>query len=569
MKLNNFSHDTSIIIGEMTKNKFGIIANDKMFHILSDKIYTDKILAPIRELAANAYDAHVDNNKKNIPFDVHLPTIDEPFFSIRDYGKGLNGEQIETLYTTYGWSDKNNSNKYVGCMGLGSKSPFAYINSFDVISINNGIKYIYHCYMEEGIPHIMKFDEFDSDEPSGLMIKFQVHKDDIYTFHSKSQSVFQWFDIKPNTNETLCYNDYLKEDNVIMCPQYHTGGILMGNIFYQDINFFNDYIKEKNLITPETEYFFKNCFSLILCAEIGEYDIAVSREQISKTEKNCQNIYNALMQFYHKQQKRYEKFLQGLKGTSIDKYHDLYKYISKRKFICINSWENDNIMIDFTKGKNRMLKIWNGGKIVNHKLDCKMNIVHFINNVNDCRIVCSNKTKEIYKQYMKDNSKHMFVVSEQEIYDKLINAGIKPADLSNTVVIKNKSTVDGKLYEINSRKSDYEYILNQSNKTIKQVLDEKGALFYIPFYKGKPEYLLKNCDSDWIHVLNNCSFFKHKIYATYYHETKKLKNQPHCYNVVDLLIKSFSNIQKFDHIKHIVNFKFVHGIEQIMCSCQC
>jgi HSP90 family molecular chaperone len=100
-------------------NQFTIAQTSKMFKILSDSLYSDKVMAVIRELSTNAYDAHVAAGNKN-PFKVILPTQADPTFTVRDYGTGLSQKDMEELYTTYGASNKNDSNDFVGCLGLGS-----------------------------------------------------------------------------------------------------------------------------------------------------------------------------------------------------------------------------------------------------------------------------------------------------------------------------------------------------------------------------------------------------------------------------------------------------------------
>jgi len=93
MKLNE--KVTEVFECDENEKKFNIIANDKMFKILSSKIYANKILAPIRELSTNAYDAHVECGKKEIPFEVHVPSSKEKYFSVRDFGKGLFPKEVE------------------------------------------------------------------------------------------------------------------------------------------------------------------------------------------------------------------------------------------------------------------------------------------------------------------------------------------------------------------------------------------------------------------------------------------------------------------------------------------
>src|SRR5210317_1243345 len=95
--------------GMDSANQFSIAQTSKMFKILSDSLYSDKIMAVIRELATNAYDSHISAGNKN-PFLVKLPTATDPNFTVRDYGTGLNQEDMDNLYTTYGASNKNDSN---------------------------------------------------------------------------------------------------------------------------------------------------------------------------------------------------------------------------------------------------------------------------------------------------------------------------------------------------------------------------------------------------------------------------------------------------------------------------
>ena len=120
--------------------QYSIKASAKAFKILSDGLYSDKIAAPIRELATNAYDAHVANNNTHTPFDVHLPSVAEPWFAIRDYGLGMSKHELQTTYTTYFDSNKTHSNDFVGCMGLGSKTPFTLSDAFTVTSVKDNKK---------------------------------------------------------------------------------------------------------------------------------------------------------------------------------------------------------------------------------------------------------------------------------------------------------------------------------------------------------------------------------------------------------------------------------------------
>ena len=143
MLLHTAPQDAAILSNVGEVGDFKIKASAKAFSILSSGLYANKIRAIVRELSCNAVDSHVASGRTDTPFDVHLPNDLEPWFSIRDYGTGLSHEQVSSIYTTYFESTKTESNDYIGALGLGSKSPFAYTDNFTVTAIKDGKKGIY------------------------------------------------------------------------------------------------------------------------------------------------------------------------------------------------------------------------------------------------------------------------------------------------------------------------------------------------------------------------------------------------------------------------------------------
>ena len=110
MILNNAPQAEAVLsnVGEI--GEFRIRNSAKAFNILSSGLYANKVKAIIRELSCNAIDSHTAAGTKQ-PFEVHLPTTLEPWFSIRDFGTGLSHDQVTKIYTTYFESTKTNSNK--------------------------------------------------------------------------------------------------------------------------------------------------------------------------------------------------------------------------------------------------------------------------------------------------------------------------------------------------------------------------------------------------------------------------------------------------------------------------
>jgi hypothetical protein len=164
----------------VTDTQFRIATNSKLFCILSDSIYTRKIEAVIRELCCNAFDAHSEAGQSK-KFQVTLPSVLNPAFRVRDFGNGLCEDEMR-MYTTYGESTKSGSNAYIGAFGIGAKSPFAYTNTFNVISYHGGRARSYSMFVEDGVPRMTKLGESVSEDPSGLEVFFSVGEKDIDEF---------------------------------------------------------------------------------------------------------------------------------------------------------------------------------------------------------------------------------------------------------------------------------------------------------------------------------------------------------------------------------------------------
>lgn len=267
-----------------TTGEFKIRNSAKAFKILSDGLYSNKIRAIIRELSCNAVDSHVSAGKASEPFEVHLPGVYEPWFAVRDFGTGLDGNQVTNIYTTYFESTKTNSNDFIGALGLGSKSPFSYTDNFTVTAIKDGVKRIYSAFInDEGVPSIAEMAEELTDEINGVEVKFSVNnRYDYDSFSNEARQVLTWFQVKPNITgvDNFKFKDIdYKEKNIIQGVHetdelYFKSIALMGNIPYpiHDI--------------PDAKKHFGDLASLLGCNlviefDIGELDFAASREQLS------------------------------------------------------------------------------------------------------------------------------------------------------------------------------------------------------------------------------------------------------------------------------------------------
>ena len=182
----------------LESQNFTIQITDKSFRVLLDGLYTNKEQSIVRELWTNAYDSHVAADIQDKPFSCKLPSTFDPTFSVRDYGTSMDHQDVMHLYSTVFASTKTATNDQVGCLGLGSKSPFSYTDSFTVFAYDGTVKRTYIAALNnEGIPTITHLSDEACDEPRGLEIMFAVATSDIERWRKAADNVVIGFDPAP------------------------------------------------------------------------------------------------------------------------------------------------------------------------------------------------------------------------------------------------------------------------------------------------------------------------------------------------------------------------------------
>lgn len=280
-----------------SSNAFTIAATGKAFKILSDGLYSDKITAIIRELSCNAYDSHVAAGKPDMPFEIHLPTPDENWFSVTDFGTGISDDDVNRIYTRYFASTKTNSNDFVGQLGLGSKSPFSYTREFTVRSRFNGFERTYRMYFDDmDTPRVEFLYEKDCAAAglpsSGLDVSFTVNDSDMPRFRGRAVEVLSWFKVIPKITGPL-FN--LSIDTV--ASGINAGGwmmrqqkgysplppiALMGNVAYpiDPGNIENISDRDTSLLS----------MPVVIQFDIGDLEVSASRESLGYDKKTQASI---------------------------------------------------------------------------------------------------------------------------------------------------------------------------------------------------------------------------------------------------------------------------------------
>jgi len=288
--------------GQLPANRihFQLKSSAKLFGMLSDGIYQDKILAVIRELSCNAHDAHITAQRKT-PFIIKLPTKFDPVFAVEDQGTGIDPSMIGEIYWTYGESSKTNDNSTIGALGLGSKSPFAYTkSSFIVKNRFGGREYTYFCFINEvGTPDGSLVGEEDTTLPSGISVEMAVKTADINVFHERARRFFKYW---PHTLPTFI--DATEEKPIdlgIPIPVHSAAGqgwfleeqsvnsralAIMGGVPYPiDADAIPDLPGHLSLIVSNP---------FVITFDMGSLNFTPSREHLQYDERSSKNVIDRL-----------------------------------------------------------------------------------------------------------------------------------------------------------------------------------------------------------------------------------------------------------------------------------
>lgn len=299
-----------------------------IFNVLRNQLYSDKVLAVIREYSCNAVDAHTEVGKDE-PILVTLPNQLSPYFKVRDYGRGLKEQEIGEIYAMYGESTKRGTNEQIGQLGLGSKSAFAYGDNFVINSFVKGKKTSYNAFIDSTqIGQISKMAVEKSKEKDGVEIVVPIKNDDFRAFREKALDLFTHFAIKPEIKGADEGNFYAECLPSVMSSDDWTirqsGGsfAVMGNIAYPLSTNALDYEYRS------TRYELLSEVGLTIYFKIGDLDISASREALQYTDETKKTITRKLDEILAKIPKKISETMKDCKNLWDAKcvYGDLFKH---------------------------------------------------------------------------------------------------------------------------------------------------------------------------------------------------------------------------------------------------
>lgn len=178
MKLKQIEQNKIIGANDFGEVKFRVSSSSTavIMDLLSKGFYQNPIESIVREYASNAWDSHIEAGCEDEAIIVNFARREDNYFiEFIDFGTGMSPEKIQETFTVYFESDKRDTNEKIGSFGLGSKSGYAYTQSFFVITTYNLIEYTYLMSKDEyGISTLLLINEEPTSNGNGTTIRIPM-----------------------------------------------------------------------------------------------------------------------------------------------------------------------------------------------------------------------------------------------------------------------------------------------------------------------------------------------------------------------------------------------------------
>lgn len=329
------------IVGGMEAQQMGIADTPEFYHLLSASIYKYQMLAFIRETISNAKDAHEDAGVAR-PIEV---TVDEQYYCLRDYGKGIPHKDVGTVYGTYGEGTKRKQKNQIGGFGLGCKSPLAYCDNFEITIWHGGKKTIYQMSKGakalNGKPGIVPVLQLECEpEETGVQVRVPVQQDgDETRIEYLAREFIRSGDINAAINGNLVETinmgfdensfAFLIGDNKINMQTSGRINIRYANVMYPlpapDTvdEVYNKVAEEVNIQFNNVANLVDQNIQLIIQAPADSLSVHPSREVLTESEHTLDSLTHILNNWLGNFAQKYHKEVKKIQNDFFNNYSKL------------------------------------------------------------------------------------------------------------------------------------------------------------------------------------------------------------------------------------------------------
>lgn len=367
---------THAVISGTAQIDMGISNSAEFFQILSSTLYSDQMLAVVRETTCNAWDAHVESGRTDMPIQI---TVDSTKVVIRDFGHGIHHDNMGPIYGIYGASTKKNDGLQTGGFGLGCKAPFAYTDHFQVTSNHAGTKTIYSMSKSSaqvgGKPAIIPITSF-ATEDTGLEVSINIKQGDMPRFLKLFQLIVRNGEMNAEINGKLAeVTPYSKAKNgfVILSrtPMHEENTssricVRYGNVIYPLTA--HAELKDYQALTSMLDRMpgsngYNNNNTLVLLAPPHSISVTPSREALSMQEHTINTVNKLIKNLYEYMNQKDDNLESMLRKECIKKATptELLNFTSRleQHSFATEDWSANKLMITDYKVYRRAVRSHN------------------------------------------------------------------------------------------------------------------------------------------------------------------------------------------------------------------
>ncbi len=282
-----------------------------VFTLVTEKFYSNPIGSLIREITSNCRDANTESGTDK-PIIINLQKdVDNNQFYIEfvDHGFGMDRDRLDNIYMNWFTSTKRDDNSQIGGFGIGSKSPLAYADYFQITTVRDGVKNI--CLLSKATdgPILDYLSTEETDEPNGTKVKIDIQYHDYDRFLKEITLQLAYFDdIYVNLHHGYFDNAYqiIEGDTFKYRTKFPNSYEHRG--LRSDLHLVIDVVNYPinwNLILGSSLYSYEfKRIPFALTFNVGELDVTPNREQLQYSTKTIEAISVKLVNFYNELKNR-------------------------------------------------------------------------------------------------------------------------------------------------------------------------------------------------------------------------------------------------------------------------